>query len=326
MIPVKTKEELISILICSRDRRQDLENLAADLKQIAFDRPLEIVVVEETDDPIPIDGVRYVSHPVANRGIPYARNLALDNANGSIIVFLDDDCLIHEDWLDSLLMPFQDDSVVGVQGGVCVPDETNPLGWAESILGLPGGGIRRVHLSKGKTQDTREISTLNCAYRRWTIDEVGGFEKRLKITGEDYLLAKQVCNLGRCVFVPAAMVSHQARGSLRKIWHWFVRRGRADIDVLRTGKQQDTNFAKVLRGSLTVKLLLLGILGVIFPNLIIVLILSYILAYIFLQYARYHKTWQFSRASFFALVLLPVVKLTMDVAMDWGRFRGIVFD
>lgn len=326
MTSVKKKDELISILICSRDRRQDLEHLVAELKQIAFDHFLEIVVIEETDEPIPIDGVRYFSHPVANRGIPYARNLALSNASGRIIIFLDDDCLIHDSWLDNLLIPFQDDSVVGVQGGVRVPDETNSIGWTESILGVPGGGIRRIYQAKGKVQETREISTLNCAYRRWVIDEVGGFEKQLRIAGEDYLLAKQACNYGRCVFVPDAMVSHKARGSLRNIWHWFVRRGRAEIDVIRTGKQKDTTFWTVLRSSLIVKLFFLILISTVFTSQLIFLTCLFLSAYILLQLARYHGAWRFSCAPILALFLLPIVKLTMDSAMDWGRFRGIAFD
>jgi GT2 family glycosyltransferase len=326
MISLKNKEDLISVLICSKDRRQDLEHLAAELKQIASDHSLEIVVVEETDEPIPIDSVRYVSHPVANRGIPYARNLALSNANGRIIVFLDDDCLIHENWLDNLLMPFQEGSIVGVQGGVCVPDETNSIGWAESILGVPGGGIRRIYQAKGKVQETREISTLNCAYRSWAINKVGGFEKQLKITGEDYLLAKQVCNYGRCVFVPDAMVSHKARGKLLNIWHWFIRRGRAEIDVIRTGKQRDTTYWTVLRSSLIVKLFFLILITTVLTDQLFFLTLAFLSLYTLLQLARYHGAWRFSGAPLLALVLLPVVKVTMDIAMDWGRFRGIVFD
>ena len=220
----------VSILICSRDRRLSLESLVATLKNMITKHPFEIVVVEETDKPDPIAGTRYIPHPVTNRGIPYARNLAMDNANGEIIAFLDDDCRVYDGWLDTLLDPFQDLSVVGVQGGVTVPESANAIGWAESILGLPGGGIRRVLNAKGKLQETREISTLNCAYRRWVIEKVGGFEQKLKIAGEDYVLAKKACDHGQCFFVPNAMVSHDTRGSLIKIWYWFIRRGRAEIE------------------------------------------------------------------------------------------------
>lgn len=319
--------ELISILICSRNRRISLENLVKSLKSMDTARLFEIVVVEETDNLIPIDGVRYISHPVANRGIPYARNLALANASGQIIVFLDDDCHIHDGWLDNLLKPYADDSVVGVQGGVTVPSDTNAIGWAESILGFPGGGIRRVVQAEGEIQETREISTLNCAYRKWVIDEISGFDEHLILGREDYLLAKQACAYGRCLFVPKAMVEHKARSSLTKIWSWFVRRGRAEIGHLKTGKQQDTSLWDIVKGSFFTKLLILILSFFLFPDWILPLIILSIIAYMTTQYLRFYRAWQKCEVpSIWTLTLLPVVKLTMDMAMDIGRFRGIVFD
>jgi len=122
------------------------------------------------------------------------------------------------------------------------------------------------------------------------------------------------------------MVSHEARGRLIKIWHWFVRRGRAEIDVIRTGKQQDTNLWTVLKSSLVVKLFLVTILTIVCSDWSVFIVSSTILAYGGLQYTRYHKTWKASFAPEMSFVLLPIVKLTMDIAMDWGRFRGLVFD
>lgn len=321
---MNTKDS-ISILICSRDRREDLERLIRDLLNIKARYSFQLVVVEETDNPVPIPGVKYISHPAVNRGIPYARNLALNGAEGDILVFLDDDCMVHHGWLENLLKPFKDDSVVGVQGGVTVPIGTNALGWVESILGVPGGGIRRVWEAKGENQETREISTLNCAYRRWVIEKVGGFERELKITGEDYVLAKKACVHGRCLFIPNAMVSHDARGSLIKIWHWFIRRGRAEIDVIRVGKQKDTTIWTVLRSSFILKVCLLIIIGINLPKFLVPLTLLVFFAYSALQYIRYYEAWKHSGANVSALILLPIVKLTMDTAMDCGRFRQIVF-
>ena len=323
---METQQDLVSILICSRDRRRDLESVAKAFKGMATKYSFQIVAVEETDHPVPISGITYVPHPVANRGIPYARNLALAHATGAIIVFLDDDCRIHDGWSDKILEAFKDDSVVGVQGGVTVPETTNALGWAESILGFPGGGITRVWQAQGKVQETREVSTLNCAYRRWVLDKIGGFDEMLKLGSEDNLLAKQACDYGRCIFVPGAMVSHKARGSLAQIWKWFVRRGRAEVDLIRTGKQKDNNFWTVLKSSLAIKLAVLMITAI---NLSAVwaafLITLGGFIYLFLQYARYVKPWRFSKSTLTALIVLPVVKLTMDMATDWGRFRGLFF-
>jgi len=320
------KDKLISILICSKDRRSDLEKLISNLKDIKTDLSYEIIIVEETNEASPIDGVIYIPHAIANRGIPFARNLALSHAKGEIIIFLDDDCVISDQWLENLLEPFANDTVVGVQGGVTVPSGTNQIGWAESLLGFPGGGISRVIKANGANQETIEISTLNCAYRKSVIDRVGGFEKSLKITGEDYVLAKQICQYGTCLFVPRAMVSHQARGKLAKIWHWFIRRGRAEVDVIRSGAQETTTFWTLVRGSLTTKLLSLLFLSAFFPHLTGYFLLGGLLFYSLLQYRRFYRIWHLSKAPVMALILLPVIKLTMDVAVDWGRFRGLVFD
>ncbi len=319
-------DETISILICSRDRRKALEKLAGDLNKMKTDYSFQLVVVEETDNPSPIDGSRYISCPIADRGFPYARNLALKNAAGEIIVFLDDDCIISDGWLDGLIDPFKDKTVVGVQGGVTVPESTTSIGWAESILGFPGGGISRVSAAEGKNQRTREISTLNCAYRKWVLDRIEGFYGQLKLGGEDYLLAKMVSDYGQCLFVPAAIVSHQPRGSLIKIWQWFVRRGRAEIGVIRTGRQQDTTYWTLFRGSLMIKLGLLILLGFIFFNFFIIPVLFFPPVFFFLQYLRYYRSWRNSRATLKPFILIPLVKLTMDTAIDWGRIRGIAFD
>ena len=325
------KSELVSILICSRDRREDMEELVHSILNMDTIYRFEIVVVEETNTPVKINNTNYISHPVLNRGIPFARNLALSHAKGELVVFIDDDCLIHDHWLDMLLEPFQDSYVVGVQGGVTIPVDTNSIGWIESLLGFPGGGLKRVIESMGKWQETREISTLNCAYRRWVIDKVGGFEKQLKLTGEDYILAKKACEYGRCLFVPDALVSHKARGSFSKIWRWFVRRGRAEVDVIRTGTQEDFDFGTVLKGSLLAKLCILILIGFLFffssgrliPFLLIAIAIP---VFMVIQYFRYYKHWRMSAAPFTALLLLPAVKIWMGASVDWGRIRGFLFD
>ncbi len=145
----------VSILICSRARRKDLKRLVLELKQLNTIYTHEIIIVEETDDPKLIDGVQYVAHPVADRGIAYARNLALAHASGSYVVFVDDDCSILPNWLDKLLEPLEEESIVGVQGGVRIPTTSNSIGWAESLLSLPEGCIRRILNSCGQIPETR---------------------------------------------------------------------------------------------------------------------------------------------------------------------------
>jgi GT2 family glycosyltransferase len=315
----------VSICLCSRDRRKDLEILVDKLKAVKTSYQVEIIVVEETNDPCEIEGVRYFPHLITNRGIPFARNLALKYATGQIVVFIDDDCSVGEDWLERLLEPLRNKEIVGVQGGVTVPSGSKAIGWAESILGFPGGGLSRVLQAKGENQRTREISTLNCAYRKWVIEKIGGFDEDLVLGSEDYLLAKQACQYGSCLFVPQAMVFHAARGNFRKIWNWFVRRGRAEMQLVKLRKIEETKPGSILKSSITCKFLLIVLAGALLPGFFAPLILSAFACYYILQLCRHYRPWKLSNASLTTIFLLPFVKLVMDAATDWGRARGILF-
>jgi len=301
-----------------------LERLVSALLDMESAVHFEIVVVEETDQPVPVEGVTYITHPQKSRGIPYARNLALKHVLGEIVVFLDDDCLIINGWLDNLLDPFSDNTVIGVQGGVIPPEGTNAIGWAEAMLGFPGGNIARIYRSQNKLEQTQEISTLNCAYRKWVLDAIGGFDESLSYGGEDYVLAKEACRHGVGLFVPRAAVTHQARGGLKKIWHWFIRRGRADIDVIRTRKTLRT-YLSLLKSSLAVKLSLLIFVLLIFKKFASVLLILCAALYISVNLKRYFIVWKKSRKAVSVLFMIPVVKLIMDIAGDCGRIMGLAF-
>ncbi|RME85919.1 MAG: glycosyltransferase, partial [Zetaproteobacteria bacterium] len=76
----------VSVLICTRNRRAWLAALLKDLRAQRYPGAVQIVVVEETDDTQPVEGVDYVPHPVRNLGLGFARNLALRHARHEIVV------------------------------------------------------------------------------------------------------------------------------------------------------------------------------------------------------------------------------------------------
>jgi len=318
-----------SIVIPTKGRHESmLRTLDAVRCCLPSDMNLEIIVIEETDTPQPIreERVKYCPIPERGLGFGYVRNLGLRKAKGSIIIFVDDDVIPTQNWFENLFEPFAEESVVGVQGGVTVPESSNAIGWAESILGFPGGGISRVLQAKGENQTTREISTLNCAYRKWVIEKVGGFDENLTSGSEDYLLAKEACLYGQCLFAPDALVYHEARGTLKKIWHWFVRRGRAEMRLAKLRELEEINLGSILKRSITCKFLLVVLAGAFFHGFFIPLLIIAFAAYFVLQLARYFWPWKLSKAPVATIFLLPLVKLVMDSAMDWGRVRGLLLE
>jgi len=313
-----TWQPQLSVLIISRDRRELLHRVLHDVHNQDYDGEFEIVVVEETDEPQAPEGVVYVPHPMKNLGIAYARNLSLQHANHDILVFIDDDCRVEKDWLKQLVAPLEDEQVLGVQGGVIVPENTNGMGWAESLLGFPGGGVTRVIKAEGEHQETLEISTLNACYRKDVVLQAGGFSAHARFGGEDYVLAKKVAEKGKLLFAPLAQVKHEARGSLSSIWTWFVRRGRAEYDLWHSDFAPKGYGVWMLRSSLLLKLLPFIVLCYwsVLPLVVFVLLMVTANRWRFRWVLKHHDI---PRA---AWMWLPWVRMLMGLATDVGRLQA----
>jgi GT2 family glycosyltransferase len=309
----------VSVIVITKDRHNiALQAVDSILKTDYPEHLRSVIVLEETDSPSPVKGnnLRYETIPSLNKGFAYARNFALKFAPDDIVVFTDDDCIVQKDWLKNLLEPLlTDDNVAAVAGAVLVP-ECGSIGKCENILGFPGGGLLRIHKSKGKVAETNTFSTCNCAIKKDALIRAGSFDEKLIYGGEDEFLSCQIKKMGKIIFTPYAKVLHQPRNSWKKIWQWFLRRGRAEWHV-RHSKKIDRESAYLflttspyLRGG---AVLVLAIL-LNFWLLPAALLLYYI--WIILRYR-----WIYAYGySFNTLLLLPLVRTWMDMAYHTGFF------
>ncbi len=312
----------VSIVVCTKDRNEDLTLAIASLKGLQYpSEKFEIVVVQETDDPQPIDGVEYIPIPRENRGMGYTRNIGVKNASHDVVAFTDDDCLVEPDWLVELVRPLDKaGGVVGVAGAVKVKD-CNLVGYSENVLGFPGGGALYLHQSGGTLRDTSCLSTCNCAYYKDEIFAVGGFDESLRFGGEDYVLGKAVSSRNRCVYSPAAAVYHKTRGNLKAIFHWFVRRGRAEIVLFKVDENPGGLIKWMLGSSITIKALFALVLLLILrlPVFLIFMLIPFYYSWIAF---RFRFSYQHFNGSWGILLLTPIVKIVMDLGMDSGRISG----
>lgn len=320
--PARAGEASVSIILCSKNRQREL---AAAIRSIRGSgeagRRAELVVVEEAPEPREIPGVRYVHLPPHDRGFGYARNAGIEAARGELLLFIDDDCEAAPGWAEHLLEPLlNDEAVLGVAGAVLVRD-CGAIGYAENILGFPGGGLRYRHAARGRIAPTRYLSTCNCAYRRRAVHEAGGFLNDARRGGEDFLLAERVSALGRCVYAPDAVVYHAPRGTFGGVYRWFVRRGGSDVDLLRLTRGRGRLVGFLLRSSWTLRALVLAGLLLRWPWLapaLPPLALGYVIVILFrfrfaLRYPTYRLGW----------LLVPPVKLVMDWGSEVGRLKGL---
>src|SRR5262249_6969646 len=101
-----------SVVVCTRDRTEDLANCLPDL-QLLSAQGHDVIVV----DSCPSDGsserlvasypaIRYLHEP--RPGLDIARNRGLQAARGEIVAFTDDDAQVGTGWLPALLRNFDD--------------------------------------------------------------------------------------------------------------------------------------------------------------------------------------------------------------------------
>ncbi len=197
-------------------------------------------------------GVRVLPNLHA-QGLSGARNTAIAEASGHVVVFLDDDAAARPGWLGALLAPYADPTVAAV-GGVAHPrwpaggvggrrprvfpgaepgngDATGELDWIVgcTYTGQPTGQA-----------EVRNLMGCNMSFRREVFARVGGFAEDLGRIGKNPLGCEEteLCIRARqayrhagdpirIVFEPRAVVDHRVSDD-RVEWAYLRRRSWAE--------------------------------------------------------------------------------------------------
>lgn len=127
--------------------------------------------------------VRYLRQD--NRGPAAARNLGIRQAQGEIITFTDDDCLVPPHWLEALARGYQrHPQVVGVGGYLEAPDAVlanNIFAQYERYNSYRTYGVGDVEYVGGF--ECPAGGTNNMSYRRAALEEIGGFDESFPVAG-----------------------------------------------------------------------------------------------------------------------------------------------
>jgi GT2 family glycosyltransferase len=227
----------VSVVVCTRDRPDDLARCLASLDRLD-PKPDEVLVVDNAPEgPAAREvverhaGVIYVPEP--RTGLSVARNTGIRHAAGEIIAFTDDDVEVHSNWVAALRRGFAS-SDVGVVTGLVLPAklDTPAQVWFQGGEGSHGWSYRKREYDRGYLKQLRHLyvpvwdigAGANMAFRRDAIDAVGLFDERLGPgksggCGEDSEIWYRMLAAGiRCLYFPEAVVHHHHRrheGQLR---------------------------------------------------------------------------------------------------------------
>jgi GT2 family glycosyltransferase len=223
----------VSVVICAYTLERWPQLCAAIESAGNQSLPPEEVVVVVDHNPDLLERVQ-LTYPaisvVPNRGrqgLSGARNSGIAAAEGSIVVFLDDDAAGRTDWLEQLVAPFDDASVM-ITGGTALPvwPGGRPTWMPPEFDWVVGCTYRGMPTERAAV---RNVMGCNMAFRREALDAVGPFEEAMTRVGatpvggdetEYCIRANRVLGGGRIIFEPAAVVDHTVSQD-RTTWRYF---------------------------------------------------------------------------------------------------------
>ncbi len=230
----------VSVVVCAYtlDRWADI---VAGVEALAVQSvpPLEILLVidgnpdllSRAQDAFP--HVRVVANS-RGKGISGARNSGIAEAKGAVVAFLDDDARPEPDWVERLLAPYADPSVMAV-GGKAVPawPDRRPDHLVAELDWVVGCTYQGMPVEQA---DVRNVTGCNMSMRRSVFDVVGTFDERIGRIGrvplgcdetELCIRLTQTIPGARVVFEPSALVHHRVTEA-RTTWRYLRSRSYAE--------------------------------------------------------------------------------------------------
>jgi GT2 family glycosyltransferase len=221
----------VSVIVCAytTERWSWLLDVIDSLRTQTW-APKEVIVVIDHNDELyerlaaTVDDITVVRN-TGPRGLSGARNTGVGLADSDVVAFLDDDAEAAPDWLERLMVLYDDPEVLGVGGRVEPLWEAGRPGYfgeeLDWIVGCSHRGLPRV------ASEVRNVIGANMSFRLDVIRKVGGFNHSLGRQGSTPLGCEEteICirsKMGspgcRIVYEPAALVRHHVpanRGTVR---------------------------------------------------------------------------------------------------------------
>lgn len=216
----------ISLVICTYNRCRYLpEALATIAQQTLEPHRFELIVVDNhsTDDTAQIAKTFIANHPQlharycfeANKGLSYARNRGVQEAQSPIVNYVDDDALLSPGYLQEMLQFFSTHPQAVGAGGKVIPkyEDGREPAWMSKYL---NGFIGKIDFGEQVQQFTPAMKYpvgCNMAYKREVLLAAGGFNNALQFRSDDKYIYHRVASISNQVFyVPKAWLHHYIDG------------------------------------------------------------------------------------------------------------------
>ncbi len=212
----------VSVIVVSRGRPNYLRNCLLAISQLQYEK-FEIVIVADQRGLDAVRGAQFSGLiklalcEVAN--ISIERNIGLALAAGEVVAFLDDDSVPEPGWLYHLGGTFADATVDAAGGYV---RGRNGISYQYQAQTLDSRGFSApveisdtAPISRAGTADIcLKTEGTNCAFRRRTLESIGGFDSAFAYLLDDSDVSMRIGKLGgKTAIVPLAQIHHRSSAS-----------------------------------------------------------------------------------------------------------------
>lgn len=227
--PVPVALPSATVVICTRERPEDLERCLAGL--VAMPDDPDILVIDNapaTDATRMVverfPTVRYLLEP--RPGLDYARNTAMETVTAEIVAFTDDDAVPDRLWLRTLLRNFEDPMVMAAGGlTMALELDTEAQIHFQRMGGFGRGFKRIVHdgVSTDPFESWKAGAGVNIAVRRSAAEAIGLFDLALgagtrAMAGDETDLFRRLLAAGyRIAYDPQALNWHRHRRTMDEL-------------------------------------------------------------------------------------------------------------
>jgi glycosyltransferase involved in cell wall biosynthesis len=243
----------VTIGVCVRNNASTIrEAIESIIGQDYMHELMELIIVDghSNDKTLPIikDSLNNTDMKsrifYENKGLGYARQIVVDNAEGTYIVWVDGDMVISKNHVRKQIEFMKRHSEVGIaKGKQALEPGKNLLATLETYSRAAG---RMVDYASEKAK-SKSMGTSGCIYRVKAIRQVGGFDKNITGYGEDFDAEYRIRKAGWLLCTTDVKYHDYERNRIlwKDLWRRYLKRG-YDFQQIWHKKEKVINLYKML--------------------------------------------------------------------------------
>lgn len=199
----------VSVMVCSYNRAPLLKRALRSLTQQNCSlQQFEVIVVDDgsRDDTAKICNMMRLQLPNlkyvctgTNIGLARARNLGIEVSTGRHVLFMDDDCIAAENWIERLSVALDREPIAA---GAVASTDSNYFKLCHNIAQF------HAFMPGRKAGYSAFLAGGNMAFRRSVLEELNGFQTNMKYAEDLEIVLRARLKGYRALLVPDAVVTH----------------------------------------------------------------------------------------------------------------------